>query len=591
MIPTDREPTRPPNRLGPAGAGHPNQHRASTGGPDTAPNKSGEGHDGGDGGGPSGAPPQNGSGFTATRRALLGAASGLVLAPRFGAAQTPVPEPKRGGTMTIMFFQEPPSLVSLVNTNSLTCSAKVTEGLLWYDHDMQPHPQLATEWTISPDKLTYTFRLRQGVKWHDGQDFTSADVAASLAILRKSHPRGRGTFLHVAEVLTPDDHTVVLNLDKPIPYLIKGFAAAESPIVPKHIYDGTDPFTNRNNSAPIGTGPFRFKEYARGDHVVYERNPDYWDSPRPYLDQLVVKFIPDAASRSAALESGEVDLGYRTPVAYSDLDRLRAAGKLAFETKGYEYSNNVLALEFNLDNPNFAKLPVRQAVSHALNRAAICKTVYYGTFEPCAAPIAPFMKEYHSPDPSPYGFDVGKAEKLLDEAGCPRGGDGTRFHMIFDASPAVEEARRLGDFIRASLARVGIAVEVRTSDFGTYAKRVYTDRDFDVCCTSFSNLFDPTVGVMRIYWSKNIVKGVPFSNTSYYRDPRVDELLETAAIEPDPEKRRAEFMEFQQIVMRDAPDFNVGVPQWITIYNKRVQGHTITADGIEGNLAHAYIAS
>jgi peptide/nickel transport system substrate-binding protein len=104
--------------------------------------------------------------------------------------------------MTIMFFNEPPSLVSLVSTTSLTCSAKVTEGLLWYDHDMQPHPQLVTTWTISPDQLTYAFTLRQGVKWHDGHDFTSTDVAASIAILRKFHPRGPETFAHVTEVQT-----------------------------------------------------------------------------------------------------------------------------------------------------------------------------------------------------------------------------------------------------------------------------------------------------------------------------------------------------------------------------------------------------
>src|SRR5271154_3735809 len=383
-----------------------------------------------------------------TRRALLAGASGLLLAPRLAAAQRPaakqatapgadseesIPAPKRGGSMTIMFMAEPPMLLSLVNTSSLTCTAKGTEGLLWYDHAMQPHPQLATAWTIAPDQKTYTFTLRQGVRWHDGQPFTSADVAASLAILKKSHPRGRSTFAHLAEVQTPDDHTVVLKLDAPVPYLIKGFAAAESPIVPKHIYDGTDPFTNKNNSAPIGTGPFRLKEYARGDHVIYERNPDYWDSPRPYLDQLVVKFIPDPASRSAALESGEVDLGYRTPVAYSDLDRLRAAGKLAFETKGYEYNNNVNGLEFNLDQPILATLPVRQAITHAINTAAICKTIYYGTFDPCPVPIAP-NSEYHSAEPSPYPFDVAKAEKLLDEAGYPRGADRTRFSMTFDVS-------------------------------------------------------------------------------------------------------------------------------------------------------------
>jgi peptide/nickel transport system substrate-binding protein len=105
-----------------------------------------------------------------TRRTVLSSAGGLVLARSLARAQSPAAEPKRGGTMTIMFLAEPPSLVSLVSTSSLTCTAKVTEGLLWYDHAMQPHPQLATEWAISPDGLTYTFTLRQGVKWHDGQN-------------------------------------------------------------------------------------------------------------------------------------------------------------------------------------------------------------------------------------------------------------------------------------------------------------------------------------------------------------------------------------------------------------------------------------
>lgn len=527
-----------------------------------------------------------------SRRGLLGAASALAAGvPAPAALAQGAPVPRRGGTMTIMFYTEAPTLVSLISTNSLTVSAKVTEGLIWYDNAMQPQPQLATSWEIAPDGLTYTFRLRQGVKWHDGKDFTSADVVHSLEILKKSHPRGRTTFAHVVGMETPDPYTVVLKLDAPIPYLIKAFAAAESPIVPKHIYEGTDPFTNRNNTAPIGTGPFVFKEWVRGSHVIYERNPNYWDQPRPYLDRLVVKYVTDAAARSAALESGEVDLGYRTPVALNDVERLQKAGQLVFETKGYEYSNNVMSINFNTKSEYLSRLPVRQAVSHALNTAAICRIIYYGTFTPCASPIAPFMAEYHDPSPTPYPFDIAKAEKLLDEAGYPRGADRTRFKLTFDASPVVEESRRLGDFVRASLGRIGIAVDVRASDYGTYVKRIYTDRDFDFCCTTLSNLFDPTVGVQRLFWSKNIVTGVPFSNGTQYSNPRVDALLEAAMIEPDPAKRRAQFLEFQRIVMHDAPDVQVGVPRWYTIHNRRAQGHSVTADGIEGNFAHAFIAS
>ena len=298
----------------------------------------------------------------------------------------------------------------------------------------------------------------------------------------------------------------------------------------------------------------------RGDHIIYERNNDYWDSPRPYLDQLVVKFIPDAASRSAALESGQVDLGYRTPVAYSDLDRLRAAGKLAFYNKGYEYNNNVNGMEFNLDGEHLSKLPVRQAISHAINTAAICKTIYYGTFDPCAAPIRADIETVPQPRSVPLPVRRRQGGATAGRGGIPRGADRIRLHLTFDVSPSTEEGRRLGEFVRASLSRVGIALEVRLGDIGSYVKRVYTDRDFDICCTGFSNLFDPSVGVARVYWSKNIIKGVPYSNTSYYRNPKVDALLEAAAIEPDPDKRRAQWLEFQSIVMHDAPDINIGVP-------------------------------
>ncbi|MBW6398202.1 ABC transporter substrate-binding protein [Roseomonas sp. HJA6] len=524
-----------------------------------------------------------------TRRGLIGGFAGLAATSGAASAQS-VPPPRRGGTMTIMFPSEPPVLVSLVSSNSLTVSAKVTEGLLWYDNDMVAHPQLAREWEVSPDGLTYVFKLREGVKWHDGRDFTSEDVAASLAILKQSHPRGRSTFAHLTRVETPDPHTVILKLGTPVPYLIRAFAAAETPIVPKHIYDGTDPFTNRNGYAPVGTGPFRFKEWVRGSHIIYERNPEYWDQPRPYLDQLVVKFIPDAAARSAALESGEVDLGYRTPVALNDVERLRTAGNLVFETKGYEYSNNVVSVNFNLDNPHFAKLPVRQAIAHALNMPVICRTIYYNTYTPCASPIAPFLTEYHDLSPSPYAFDIARAERLLDEAGYPRGANRIRLRTMMEANPTVDEIRRLCDFTRAALSRIGIAVEVRTADFGSYAKRVYTDRDFDLTASTMSNLFDPTVGVQRLYWSKNYIPGVPFSNATHYSNPRVDALLEGTAVEVDPVKRKAMFKEFQEIVMREIPDVNIGVPRWYTIHNRRALGHSVTADGIEGSFSHAYIA-
>src|SRR5450830_755974 len=442
---------------------------------------------------------------------------------RTGTRAAQAAPPQHEGTLTLLLPSEPTSLVTINNvaTPILSVSAKVTEGLLKYDYDVNPQPQLATKWAISRDGLSYTFTLRQGVKWHDGKDFTSADVAYSIELLKKIHPRGRNTFANLSEIETPDKHTVVLRLSKPAPYLIRALVATETPIVPRHIYEGTDPASNPNNTAPIGTGPFRFKEWVRGSHIVYERNADYWDKPKPFVDQLVVRVVNDPAAASVAFETNTVDLGYRTPVPLADLERLKQLKTLRFETKGNSYSHNVTRLEFNLDNEYFKRPEVRQAVAHAVDRSVILKVVNYGYGKVSYSPIAPGLKAYHDPAP--------------------------------------------------------------------FIKRIYTERDFAFTTNGASNLFDPTVGVQRLYWSKNFIKGVPFSNGTHYNNPVVDKLLEDAAVENDPVRRVKLFKDFQDTVARDVPDLNLFQPEFITIAHQRVHEHSVTADGVEGNLADAWV--
>lgn len=529
------------------------------------------------------------------RRTLLQAALAAAVSPGIGwparTAGAASGTPARGGTLTLLLPTEPTALVTLGNvaTPILSVSAKVTEGLLKYDYDLTPQPQLATAWEISPDGTVYTFRLRRGVKWHDGKPFTSADVAYSIALLRKIHPRGRNTYANVTAIDTPDDHTVALRLSRPAPYLIRAFVATETPIVPRHVYEGTDPLSHPATSAPIGTGPFKFKEWVRGSHIVYERNPDYWDAPKPYIDRLIVRIVADPAAAAIAFETGTVDLGYRTPVPLADLERLRGVPTLRFETRGNSYSYNVTRLEFNLDNPYFQHLKVRQAVAHAVDRNVILKVVNYGVGEVAYSPIAPGLKAYNDPTPTPYPYDLKRANALLDEAGFPRGAGGSRFAVPLDFNPIGSDGARLADYLRTTLARVGIAVSVRAQDASAFIKRVYTDRDFAFTTNGASNLFDPTVGVQRLYWSKNFVRGVPFSNGTHYHNPRVDELLEAAAVENDPARRVALFREFQQIVAREVPDLNLYQPQFITIANRRVHDHSVTADGVEANLADVYL--
>ncbi|WP_347558841.1 ABC transporter substrate-binding protein [Robbsia sp. KACC 23696] len=522
------------------------------------------------------------------------AAAGLAVSgvPAWAAEQkgASAEAPTRGGTLNMLINPEPPVLVSIAQTTgpTLVASSKVHEGLLSYDFSLSPQPQLATAWNVSPDGLKYTFTLRQNVKWHDGKSFTSADVAFSIDLLKSVHPRGRSTFANVARVTTPSAYTAVIELSKPAPYLLKALSAGESPIVAKHLYETGDPLTNPHNNAPIGTGPYRFKSWTRGSSIEYERNPDYWAPGKPYIDSLIFKVIPDAAARSAAFETGALDLGGENPVPLTDLPRLEKLPQLTVETRGYRFLSPLAEIDFNLDHPILKDLRVRQAIAHAIDPQVVQRTVAYGYADLSPTPITP-ASPYHDATIHPYTIDVATAERLLDQAGYPRKADGIRFQLTHDYLPYGDLHQRCAGYVKSALARIGIAVTVRSQDLPSFLKRVYTDRQFDFTSIGVNTLFDPSVGVQRLYWSKNYRPGVPFSNAPHYSNPEVDRLLETASVEIDESKRVALYRQFQQIVNQDLPILNLIAPRMMTLANKRVRNHTVTAQGLEGNLSDVYL--
>lgn len=526
-----------------------------------------------------------------TRRRLLayaGAISLLPLAPRIVAAAEG--SPRRGGTLRLHLQFEPPILVNLTHTAgaAVYISGKVTEGLLSYDSELRPQPQLATAWKVTDDGLSYEFDLREGVKWHDGQPFTSDDVVFSLNTLKIANPRGRATFANVERIEALGTYKVRLELNKPAPYLLTALAGCESPIVAKHVYGEAPPATHPNISAPIGTGPFKFVEWVRGSHVILDRNPAYWDAPKPYLDRIVVRFISDAAAAVAALEAGEIDLS-ANGIPLTDIERVKAIPRLEVVERPDPYYNGITRVEFNLDNPYLKELQVRQAIAHSLDIKFIQRNIYRGYGKPLPGPISPDMQDFFDPELSPYAFDVAKAEQLLDQAGFPRGSDGTRFKLTLDPLPAADTFRRTGEYIKQALARIGIAVTLRSQDFATYVKRVYTDRDFDFTFNGMSNLFDPTVGVQRLYWSKNFLKGVPFSNGSHYASAEADRLLEAAAVETDHAKRVTLFSKFQRQVVADLPDFGVMTSPNILTLDRKVRDYFTRGEGLGGNFAEAWL--
>lgn len=486
---------------------------------------------------------------------------------------------------------EPPTLVALTNCGDPTMlvSAKVTEGLLSYDFDLNPQPQLAIGWSVSVDCREFTFRLRADVRWHDGRPFTSRDVAVSIRLLKDLHGRGRTTFANVSEVRTPDMLTAIIVLSQPAPYLLRAFAACESPIMPAHRYTEGDALEHQNGVAPVGTGPFIFKEWVAGSHITYERNNDYWDSPKPYVDRVIVRFIEDADVKVAAIEDGSIDLAPGTPVPLEWLRRLSANPRLRMVTNGYLYLNQIVRLEFNLDHPEFGKLAVRQAIAHSLRRQTIIDEAWLGYGKVAYGPISPDLKQFCLNDLETPAFSLAQAGQLLDAANLPKGRDGVRLRAILDYVPAGDGYRRTADCVVRALSAVGIEAQVREQDFSAYIKRIYSDRDFAFVVGRMNNMFDPTVGVQRVFWSKSFRKGVPFSNASHFANNEVDQLLERAATEPDVVKRLHFLHEFQRKIVEELPDITLLAPKQFTVSNIRLCDHTITADGAAGNLSSARV--
>ena len=499
--------------------------------------------------------------------------------------------PSKGGSLIVAQFPEPPALTSALTTAgpAQSISAKLFDGLLRYGPNLEPLPGLATQWQVSADNLSLTFKLRAGVRWHDGEPFTSADVAFSLLeVWKRYHGRGRSTFANVVAVDRPDSLTAVLRLSKPAPYILSALMSVESQVIPKHRYAGTDILNNPLNNAPIGTGPFRFKSWTRGSHIVLERNPDYWDAGKPHLDEIVFQIMPEPDGVAAALETGSVHLAPGNNVPQSAIAQLSREPSLTVITRGADFSVGLDVFEFNLDRPLFRDPRVRQAIAHMIDRDFIVKNILFGYGVAAQAPIPPQMTTFFTDQVPHYPHDPQRAEALLDAAGFPRGANGTRLSFTHDLLPS-GGFPQTAQFIRASLARIGVKMDIRPTDYGEFVNRVYTQRDFDTTLYGATAGPDPAIDTQRFYWSNNFQPGVAFSNGAHYRNPEVDRLLEAAQTETDTVKRRALYDRFQAIVQTDLPRIPIVSGTTVLLTNRRVSNAVTAVDGFYGNYADATI--
>ncbi|MDR5784838.1 ABC transporter substrate-binding protein [Caballeronia sp. LZ065] len=517
---------------------------------------------------------------------LLLASSGAGLVSSAHAAQTLAASLPgavvRGGTLLANVTPEPGGLVAGINISSpaVVISANIFDGLLTYDSDYRPRPQLAESWDTAPDGKSITFRLRKNVKWHDGVPFTSADVQYSiLNVVKKTHPRGASNLAKVIGVDAPDPHTVVFRLSGPSPVLWAVLFGTETQIVPKHLYEGTDPLTNPWNVKPIGTGAFVFKEWVRGSHVTLQRNPDYWDKgvsgkeDKPYLEQIIFKMVPDAAARAVALETGELTFAANNPVPEVDVARLQKNPKLVLDTVGWQAPAPMFFFDFNYRRKTFDDIRVRRAFAHAIDRAALARIVWFGLADVAQSCVPSYQKQFFKPGLPQHAFDPKEAERLLDEAGLKRGADGVRLRIDHVTEVAYGQVYlRAAELMRQQLRNVGVEMTLVNLDLPGVIRKLYTERDFDTASMWYSAYPDPQIGVTRRFWSKNIKQGVPSSNASSYANPQMDRIIEGIQEEGDVAKRKALIDEMQLLVQTDVPSINLLELKFFGFYSNRLKG-------------------
>jgi peptide/nickel transport system substrate-binding protein len=503
---------------------------------------------------------------------------------------------KRGGTLVIVVQPEPPTLASYISTSGPVgqVAAKVYEGLLEYDFNLKPIPSLATSWAVSTDGKTITFKLQDGVKFHDGKPFTSADVKFSiLEVLKKVHPRGPNTFRELQDIETPDAQTAIFKLANPAPYMLMALSGYESPIVPKHLFEGTDIRNNPTANSPIGTGPFKFVEWRRGQHMRLDRNPDYWRKERPYLDRVVARFIGDPATRTAALEKGEAHIAGFGAIPYNDVATLDKLPNVDATTRGYEMQSPIVQLDFNTKKPPFDNEKVRQAVSYAINRQFVIDNVWFGFGKSATGPISSnfAVTGMYTPDVRNYSVPNGQqmAEKLLDEAGYPKKADGTRFEIVHDLTPYGEEWQRYGEYVQQALAQIGIKASLRYEDVPTWLRRVYTDYDFQLTSNWIQTLADPVIGMHRLYHSNQVRKGTVFVNATGWSSPETDALMDKATIEVDPQRRNALYHDLQKKLGDAAPLVWVHELKFATVYNNQFKNLIVSPLGLYASFDQAYL--
>lgn len=491
-----------------------------------------------------------------------------------------------GGTLVVAISQDPGNLNPAITTSGGTHTASeiIYNGLVRYDENLEIVPDLAESWDVTDDGATWTFSLRDDVVWHDGEPFTSEDVAFTFEeALLPFQSRMAASLTGVLESIeTPDEQTVVFNFSEPYGPLLQQLHVSDAPILAAHVYEGVEDIQTADaNLEPVGTGPFRFVSYAPDSEVRLERNPDYFKEGLPLLDELVMQIIPEDSNQVIALEAGEVDWLWGAPGP--DLERLEATGDYEFLQTPFNPggANCIMTVSFNLDRPILQDQAVRTAFAHALDRDVYLERILFGSGRVAEAPISSGIPFAHADDLDMPTFDPERANTLLDEAGWVRDGegvrmaagvegieDGTPLQMNFLSFPSFAD---YGEVMRQQLADVGIDLTLEPAEREAFIERVFVARDFDTNIISYCNQTDPEIGVRRMYISSNI-QPIPFSNSSGYVNPDVDALFDQARSQVEVEERGDTYREIQEILVEELPYYWIVETDAIRVYTNRCSG-------------------
>lgn len=396
-------------------------------------------------------------------------------------------------------------------------------------------PALAERWEVSDDALTWTFYLKEGVVFHNGSKLTSADVKATFERIKDkkiASPNAK-EFAAINSIEIPDDLTVVLKLKEPAAPLLATLASGWGAILSKGLIDAGHDFA----SMPIGTGPYRLKEWIRDSKIVLEKNKDYWMKGYPKLDKVIMYIIPERSVQIQGLISGQIDISYM--VDRDNIPILQASPDVRLEKS---LSALILVMSINCSSPVLKDIRVRQAITHAIDKQKVLD-VAYGSGEPIGT-FLDYGNAYYKDFSYLYPHDPEKAKKLLAEAGI---GKETTLEMVLPQN--YEPHVRAGEMYQAMLTNVGLNVKLKLVDWSTWISDVYRKAKYDLTVIGHTGKLDPD-GTLRGYGTK--------SRYVRWINPRTAELVNNARMVSGFEKRKKLYDEALEIMAKEVPFMYLG---------------------------------